>query len=191
MPDSKASKRLTGRMLLIAALCLCLCITTFAIIYSYVEVEDNTFQTGKVDIEISPENLTENEVFRRFEPGMTITKDFEVTNNSTCEVYYKVYLTDVTGDLADILDVRILDRDDSNAVLFSGKASKLTRNVAAFGGTDKDKGVLGINETNDTRNLTIKFHYPESAGNEGQAKELSFKICAEATQTKNNPKKEF
>jgi hypothetical protein len=184
MPDSKASKRLTGRMLLIAALCLCLCITTFAIIYSFVEVKDNTFQTGKVDIEISPERLTkdgedkENEMFRRFEPGMTVTKNYVVTNNSTCDVYYKVYLTDVTGGLADILDVRILD---GNTVLFSGKASKLTRSVEAFG--EMAEGAM--------RNLTIEFHYPESAGNEGQAKELSFKICAEATQTKNNLNKEF
>ena len=119
---------------------------------------------------------------------MTVTKSFTVTNRSTCDVYYKVYLTgvgetDLTGKLADILDVCILD---GNTVLFSGKAGKLTRNVAAFGGTNN--GVLKIK---DTRDLTIEFHYPESAGNAGQAEKLSFRLCAEATQTKNNPGKEF
>ena len=185
MPDSRKSDRFALNVLLIAALCLSLCVITFAVIYSADSVQGNMFQTGTVDIDIT--DITD-EAFNRFEPGMTVTKSFTVTNRSTCDVYYKVYLTgvgetDLTGKLADILDVCILD---GNTVLFSGKAGKLTRNVAAFGGTNN--GVLKIK---DTRDLTIEFHYPESAGNAGQAEKLSFRLCAEATQTKNNRGKEF
>ena len=41
------------------------------------------------------------------------------------------------------------------------------------------------------RNLTVVFHYPESSGNETQNLDLTFTLCAEATQTKNNPNKLF
>ena len=43
----------------------------------------------------------------------------------------------------------------------------------------------------ERRNLTMVFHYPEETGNETQNAELTFTICAEATQTKNNPERLF
>ena len=39
--------------------------------------------------------------------------------------------------------------------------------------------------------LTMILHFPESAGNETQNLTLSFVICADAVQTKNNPEREF
>ena len=41
------------------------------------------------------------------------------------------------------------------------------------------------------RNLTVVFHYPESSGNDTQNLDLTFTMCAEATQTKNNPGRLF
>ena len=48
--------------------------------------------------------------------------------------------------------------------------------------------VIHIGEKMD---LTIAFHYPEEAGNETQELELSFELCADAVQTKNNPEQQF
>ena len=43
----------------------------------------------------------------------------------------------------------------------------------------------------ERRSLTVYFHYPESAENRTQNLTLSFDLCADAVQTKNNPNKLF
>ena len=43
----------------------------------------------------------------------------------------------------------------------------------------------------ERRNLTVYFHYPESAENRTQNLTLSFDLCADAVQTKNNANKLF
>ena len=68
-------------------------------------------------------------------------------------------------------------------MLYSGTAAEFTRkNVGAA------EEVLKLNERRD---LTIQFHFPENAGNSAQNLMLSFDMCADAVQTKNNPEKEF
>ena len=111
---------------------------------------------------------------------MTVVKDFFIENDSTWDVYYRLYLDNVTGGLADVLTVTI---KDGNKVLYSGTANELTKqNVVAADDTLK----IG-----QRRNLTAVFHYPENSGNETQNLNLTFTLCAEATQTKNNPNKLF
>ena len=48
-----------------------------------------------------------------------------------------------------------------------------------------------ILKLHERRELTISFHYPEEAGNGGQAQYLSFDLKADAVQTKNNPNRLF
>lgn len=48
MTENKTAKRLTGGIIAIVALAVCLCITTFALVYASVSVENNLFHTGKV-----------------------------------------------------------------------------------------------------------------------------------------------
>ena len=72
---------------------------------------------------------------------------------------------------------------DGDKVLYSGTANELTKqNVVAADDTLK----IG-----QRRNLTVVFPYPENSGNETQNLDLTFTLCAEATQTKNNPNKLF
>ena len=111
---------------------------------------------------------------------MTVVKDFFIENDSTWDVYYRLYLDNVSGGLADVLTVTIKDGDK---VLYSGTANEQTRqNVVAADDTLK----IG-----QRRNLTVVFHYPENSGNDTQILDLTFTLCAEATQTKNNPNKLF
>lgn len=180
MAETKIPKRLTGGIIAIIVLALCLCVTTFALVYASVSVEDNLFHTGEVKINLNDGKPVIREHEFIFEPGMTVKKDFFIENDSTWDVYYRLYLDNISGGLADVLTVTIKDGDK---VLYTGTANELTRqNVAAADDTLK----IG-----QRRNLTVIFHYPESSGSKTQKLDLAFTMCAEATQTKNNPNKLF
>lgn len=180
MSETKTAKRLTGGIIAIIVLVVCLCITTFALGYASVSVENNLFRTGEIKINLNDGKPVIREHEFLFEPGMTVVKDFFIENDSTWDVYYRLYLDNVSGGLSDVLTVTIYDGEKS---LYSGTANELTRqNVVAADDTLK----IG-----QRRNLTVVFHYLETAGNDTQSLDLTFTLCAEATQTKNNPNKLF
>lgn len=180
MAETKTAKKLTGGIIAIIVLAVCLCITTFALVYETVSVENNLFHTGEVKINLNDGKPVIREHEFLFEPGMTVVKDFFIENDSTWDVYYRLYLDNVSGGLADVLTVTVKDGEKT---LYSGTARELTKqNVVAADDT------LKIGEK---RSLTVLFHYPKEAGNNTQNLDLTFTLCAEATQTKNNPNKLF
>ena len=180
MAETKTAKKLTGGIIAIIVLAVCLCITTFALVYETVSVENNLFHTGEVKINLNDGKPVIREHEFLFEPGMTVKKDFFIKNDSTWDVYYRLYLDNVSVGIADVLTVTVKDGDKT---LYSGTANELTKqNVVAADDT------LKIGEK---RSLTVLFHYPEEAGNNTQNLDLTFTMCAEATQTKNNPYKLF
>lgn len=180
MAENKTAKRLTGGIIAIVALAVCLCITTFALVYASVSVENNLFHTGKVKINLNDGKPVIREHDFIFEPGMTVKKDFFIENDSSWDVYYRIYLENVSGGLKDVLEITVKDGDRA---LYSGTASELTQqNVTAADDTLK----IG-----QKRNLTVYFHFPEDKGNETQNLDLTFTMCTEATQTKNNPNRLF
>lgn len=180
MSETKTAKRLTGGIIAIIALAVCLCITTFALVYENVSVENSLFNTGEVKINLNDGKPVIREHEFLFEPGMTVKEEFFIKNDSTWDVYYRLYLDNVSGGLADVLIVTVKDGDKT---LYSGTANELTKqNVIAA------DDILKIGQR---RNLTVVFHYPKTAGNDTQSLDLSFTLCAEATQTKNNPDKLF
>lgn len=177
---TSTGKRLTASVLLVLLLSCCLCITTYALVTVSVDLKDNYFKTGKIDINLNNGNPVIQEGEFKFEPGMTVVKGFFVENKSTWAVWYKLYFTEVGGDLKDILEITIKDGD---TVLCQGTAAEL--------GKEDDAFQIGELKLNETKNLTITFYYPKDDGNEGQGKDLSFELCAEAVQTKNNDAKAF
>lgn len=178
--QNKTAKKLTGAILLAVFLAICLCITTYALVMAHVSVKENRFQTGSVDINLNDGKPVIEEHEFLFEPGMTVKKGFFIQNESTCEVYYKLYFDKVTGGLANVLEITIQEGDK---ILYRGTAASLSlANVAAA------DDVLAAGER---RELTILFHYPEGADNSGQNQTLTFELSAKAVQTRNNDKKEF
>ncbi len=177
---SKTVKKLAGSVIAVVILSICLCITTFALVYSTVAVEDNLFHTGMVKLNLNNGNPVIEEHEFLFEPGMTVEKEFFIENQSSWDVYYKLYFQDIEGGLADVLEVYVRD---GGRVLFSGKVADLTK--------DKVGAADDILKRNERRNLTVSFHFPEEAGNTAQALYLTFTIGADAVQTKNNPNKLF
>lgn len=179
MTERKTRSRLTGGIVAVIVLAVCLVVTTVALAYSMISVRDNTFATRRVRI-----NLNDGE------PGdpaptsscssraMTVKKDFFIENDSTGTVYYRLYFAGVSGDLADVLEVTV---KDGNKTLYSGTPTQLENTQAA-------DDLLAVGQR---RTLTMYFHFPEATGNSAQAKDLTFTLCADATQTKNNPQRLF
>ena len=81
-------------------------------------------------------------------------------------------------DMADVLEVTV---KDGNKTLYSGTPTQLENTQAA-------DDLLAVGQR---RTLTMYFHFPEATGNSAQAKDLTFTLCADATQTKNNPQRLF
>lgn len=178
--QEKTARKLTGGIFAIILLTICLCITTYALVMVSVSIPNNYFRTGNIEINLNDGLPVIEEHEFIFEPGMTVTKSFFIENLSTWDVYYKIYFDDVGGGLADILLITI---SDGEKPLFHGTAAELSKkNVNAA------DDVLMMKEKRD---LTISFHYPEEAGNATQSCALSFNLCAEAVQTKNNPDRRF
>lgn len=82
------SKKLTASVVTVFVLAICLCITTFALIWATVSVENNLFHTGIVKINLNDGKPVIEEHEFLFEPGMTVKKDFFIENQSTWDVYY-------------------------------------------------------------------------------------------------------
>lgn len=179
-----SKKRLSISVAALVTLCLSLCICSFAIGYTFMTVENNMFNTGVIDIELSDSDfiLADGSSEFLFEPGMTVVKTFSIENRSADPdgIYYKLYFKDITGMLAETIDVTILD--STGATVLSGKLANLTRDKVTMSGS------MGMGQT---MNFTAEFHYPTSSGNEGQGTETTFVLCAEAVQAKNNPSKQF
>lgn len=180
MAEKNTAKRLTGGMMVLLLLALCLCITTFALVWATVSIENNFFSTGQVTINLNDGRplIHENEFV--FEPNMTVEKTCFIENESSLPVYYRLYFDQVSGGLADVLEITVSEGDK---LLYHGTANELSRaRVAAA------DDVLQVNER---RQLTVRFHFPAEAGNRAQDGELTFVLCAEATQMKNNPNRLF
>ncbi len=219
--NSSNLKKLIISIIIVIILMVCFITSTFALINNKVTVEDNEFQTGIVDIQISelepiyskefdpqysdlePSQL-ENFTKFLFEPGVLAAYTFSITNNSTTDVYYRLYLDiqedketdELDNDLADLLEVTVTiddtdDNPDNDTVLFSNvKASNLSKDSINDFIKDNPNSVDELDE-GKSKSYKIYFHYPSDSNNSGQDKSLSFKLSVEATQTKNNTDKEF
>lgn len=178
--SSKTAKKLTGSIIAVIILAVCLCITTFALVWATVSVDNNLFHTGSVKINLNDGNPVIEEHEFLFEPGMTVKRNFFIENQSTWDVYYKLYFDNVQGSLADVLQITV---EDGGRTLYQGTMAELNR---ADVGTADD--ILRLHER---RELTVCFHFPEEAGNSTQNLTLTFDMCADAVQAKNNPYKLF
>ena len=177
--SSVTGKKMAASIVVVVILSICLCITTFALVWSIVAVDNNLFHTGSVKIDLNGGKPVIEEHEFLFEPGMTVEKEFFLENKSTWDVWYRLYFKNIKGGLADVLEVTLREGD---TVLYSDKLSKMTRERSAAA------DMLGLNEK---KTLTISFHFPKTAENEAQGLSLRFDLAAEAVQTKNNPNRLF
>ncbi len=180
MKKRNAGTRLTASIFLLVFLSICLCLTSSALVLATVDMRGNVFTTGRVEIDLNggAPIVTQEELM--FAPGMTLKKDFTLENKSTCEVYYRLYFTNISGALAEHLQVRLLCEDRE---LLTGTPATLTRDHV---GAADDVLAAGQRKT-----FTLVFVFPEESNNSAQAQYLGFDLAADAVQVKNNPEKAF
>ncbi len=177
---SNKKKKLILNALIIVVLVIALCITTFALLYSMVKVDDNSFMTGSIKVNLNDGKPVIEEDDLLFEPGMTVQRKFFIENEGTWDVYYKIYFEDIKGELADVLDITI---KDGERTVYSGKVSDMTKDKV-----DSDEEILRDGER---RQMTVTFSFPKDSGNEVQNAYLKFNMSVDAVQTKNNPQRMF
>lgn len=175
MNAQKMRKRLMLGIFLTVLLIVAFGITSLALIYQKVTVEENLFQTGKVSI-----SLNDNQpVFAEdilFEPGMVVEKEFTLRNDSSCDVYYRLYFSEVEGEFAEVLKVTVGDGENT---IFQGT-------LAEMNGV-KSEGAPGLLNEGESCRMKITFHVPEDCGNLMQGRTILFDLNAEAVQAVNNP----
>lgn len=180
MNNTKTGRRLTSGIAVVIFLSICLVITTFALVYTGVKVENNYFSTGNVSINLNDgKAVIEADEFI-FEPGVRVIKDFFIENTGSDSVYYKLYFKNVTGDLAEAIEVSFIHGDK---VVASGLMSELDEETSIAADDLLLKG--------EKRDLKILFRFKETGSNNYQDNFLSFDLCAKAVQTKNNGLKLF
>ena len=179
MKHSSAKKKLMACVATIVALSLCLCLTTYALAFSLLATESVLFRTGRVSINLNDGKpvIEANEFL--FEPGATVKKNFFLENNSTWDVYYKLYFENVDGGLADHLQITL---SNGKKVLYTGTAAELDENVPSV----DDALTIG-----EKRVLTLTLQFPQNVGNDAQGQYMTFDLRADAVQAKNNPNRLF
>ena len=182
MSNMNAEKRLAIGIITIIALAILLTVMTFALVWATISVDSNVFHTGYVKINLNDGVPVIEEHEFLFEPGMTVKKQVFIENLSSWDVYYKLYFDNVSGALADALDITIKSEDDS-LIYWQGKVSEL--------GKDNVAAADDYLEIGEKRYFNVYFHFPESEGNDTQSIYLEFDLCADAVQTKNNQFKVF
>lgn len=190
MTKSVTARRWISSAVVTVLLALGLVITTVAIGYTTLERPDNIFSTGKIKLNLNDGNpvITYDPTVQQpdranpglFEPGMTVTRSFFLRNEGA-DCWYRLYFKNVSGGLADVLDITVAKADGT--VLYSGKITGMTLDKVDWQPDELPAGA--------TLNMTITFRFPSAAGNTAQASALQFDLCADGTQVKNNPTKEF
>ena len=178
--DSYTVRRLAMSIMAVIVLTVCLCITTYALVMVSVGMSGNYFHTGTIAINLNDGEPVIDERELLFCPGMSIEREFFIKNDSTWDVYYRIYFDETEGGLSDVLRITV---KSGSYVLFEGTAKELSRQNVRAGDDELRPG--------EKRNLKVIFEYPEEATNETQDMSLTFKLCADAVQTKNNPYRSF
>lgn len=178
-PDS-TKKKAYGSIIAIVLLFFMLVLTTYALVLSMVSVDGNLFEMGTVEIELNGGETIFDGSDMNIEPGHSVRKDFTVENNGTADVYYRLYLENITGSMKRSLNFEIYEGDK---LLFSGNAEELSKETPCVSNTPLAAG--------ETKILTAVVKMYEKAGNGFQSSSVSFDITADAVQAKNNPDKAF
>lgn len=179
MNEQKLKKKLTMMIVTVVLLSLGLTITSLALASSIAKIRNRFAMSMGVELKVNDGQpvVDINDII--FEPGGTYQSEFPVANLGTFDVWYRVYLTGVTGELQDDIIVTIKEKDGT--VLSKGTMNQLTA----------DKAMTGSLAAGEEKTLIIEFYFSPDADNSAQGQTVSYNITADATQKKNNPDKDF
>jgi|GEM_PF-1266812 len=173
-------RTLWKRLIAIFALGAMLVATSFALMIVSVAVPDNTFETAKVGLDLNDGAPVFDGVDLLLEPGRTLLRDFNVTNESTVDVYCRLYLQNLEGPLSGMVVFSLYDGEE---LLFSANAVNFDRSAPFTLQQPLSPG--------ESKTLTLAVEMDKNAGNSGQDTYLTFDLSADAVQARNNPDKVF
>ena len=180
MNEQKLKKKLMFMIVTVILLICGLTVTSFALVSSIVSIRNNRFTMSMgVELTVNDGKPVVDVTDMVYEPGGTYVSEFPIANLGTFDVWYRVYLTGVTGELQDDIIVTIKEKDGT--VLCKGMMNQLTA----------DKVMTGSLAAGESKTLTIEFYFSPDADNSAQGQTVSFNITADATQKQNNPDKDF
>ena len=187
--STKKKLKIGAAVLSVAIVCFCAC--SFALSKTSLSSRLGIFGAGssgdetpsRVSVDINGgEDIIEKDLI--INPGDTVTRTFFIKNTDSDPIYFG--FTGISGNLKDYLDVKLeseLDGKDSEGemmfvgepeeeteVLFEGKASELESFNA-----DKDYVIY----SGETKEFTITFVYPESAGNGSSNSLFNFQVICD------------
>ena len=180
MNEQKLKKKLMFMIVTVILLICGLTVTSFALVSSIVSIRSNRFTMSMgVELTINDGTPVVDVTDMVYEPGGTYQSEFPIANLGTFAVWYRVYFTNVDGELKDDITVTIKEKDGT--VLCKGMMNQLTA----------DKVMTGSLAAGESKTLTIEFYFSPDADNSAQGQTVSFNITADATQKQNNPDKDF
>lgn len=180
MNEQKLKKKLMFMIVTVILLICGLTVTSFALVSSIVSIRSNRFTMSMgVELTINDGKPVVDVTDMVYEPGGTYQSEFPIANLGTFDVWYRVYFTNVDGELKDDITVTIKEKDGT--VLCKGMMNQLTA----------DKVMTGSLAAGESKTLTIEFYFSPDADNSAQGQTVSFNITANATQKQNNPDKDF
>jgi hypothetical protein len=175
-----SNKKLQINVVTLIIICIALCITSFAIASTIIryDVQNNSFQTGSIDIDLNGGKPIIDGNDPLFQPGMTVKKEFYIENKGTWEVFYKLYFSKVEGKLGDALKIKIYKENSPHIILLQGTISDLIN--------ADELSIVSNLEIGEKQELVAEFYFPPDKGDEYQGETLAFDIDALAVQAKNN-----
>ncbi len=173
-------KRAYGHIAVIIILVLMLAATTYALILSLVSADGNIFETGQVEIELNGGQTVFDGSDVNIAPGLSTEKSFTLENKGTADIYYRIYMENISGALQEVLTFEIYDQDK---LLFSGKPKDLTKDSPCTSDTPLAPGEI--------KTLKAVVKMSEDADNTYQNGDITFDITVDAVQAKNNSNKVF
>ena len=214
MKNKDTQKKIFQSFSLVIVLLIALTVSTYALVIETESILNNKFRTGYIKLsiicldknlnpvtELSPDGEVINDaentlkfvgnyVDGTFEPGMTLRSYFKIAHKSSDDIYYGFYFdlsNNAHSTLPEVVDIKIIDYDTNEVVSSGIMANMLKENIVAV---DQP-----LTLSNTEKTFILEIHFAESAGNEYQNKDgngyLKFKLCARATQVRNNDDRRF
>lgn len=177
--QKKQILQIAGPMAIVAALLIVWSAATLILAQHQVEVGENAFTSGTLKVNLNDGKPVFDEDIL-FEPGMMIRRDFTIKNEGNIDVIYRLWMSEIEGDLAQELQVEI---KDGKKLIFSGILEEFME--------EKTVGSNAILLANEEKELTIEIFLPEKSGNDMQGEAVSFRLNYDATQKDGNPNKDF
>ena len=177
----KGAARTAGNLVLALVLIGGFTATTIAIAANQVTLGENAFQTGVLKVNLNDgKPVFDQDIL--FEPGMMVQQKFTIANEGSVDAYYRLYFSEIDGDLAKELQVEI---KEGKKRIFEGYFEDLMESEdIIYANTSTLKA-------EETKEMTILITLPEESKNTMQGKTVSFRLNYDAIQKDGNISKDF